>query len=516
MANNANKYLDLTGVGELWKLIKGADNKVKEDLERLINGIKATSGSSVEYDNENKWIYLKDADGNIIENSGFSASEFVKDGVLQRVDIINANAGEFIYDNAEVKEGEKFIKFTWNTDAGAGGADADKDNVSNVTYLKVSEIAPAYTGTGGIVVNNSNQITIENVDATKTTLSKDIEVKGGPLADDANDWPTEWKKDGKNIIPANASLEDILTNLFLKVINGEVSFGNVSWSPGVNPPTVTLSQTGTIEVGTKVKVTKLTNGTFNKAKRSITLTTTQGYFDGDTYSSATSAVFYSDESTATGTETISCKWNNNAIDITVNVTELTATEGTNTLAASQSGLFATVSAIPGKTVYASTNTKTKLTDPSPTKKQIASIVESQTTYTSGTLTNSKNATVTAYYPIYTNGKLGSNGVASEQTSHVADDGTKLPLMKDGTVFYVDFAPMIKNGTGYRLLVQEDKKITHAIAFNPNNGKYEIDMKNDFVKANGTVTKKSGGVDTNYVVYEAKGTQGANNIQIKID
>lgn len=514
MANNANKYLDLTGVGELWKLIKGADNKVKEDLELLIGRIKATSGSSVEYDRENKWIYLKDADGNIIENSGFSASEFVKDGVLQRVDIINANAGEFIYNNAEVKEGEKFIKFTWNTDAEAG-AD-DKDNASNVTYLKVSEIAPAYTGTGGIVVNNSNEISIEKVDATKTTLSKDIEVKGGPLADDANNWPDTWKKDGKNIIPANASLEDILTNLFLKVIDGTVSFGNVSWSPGVNPPTVTLSETGTIEVGTKVKVTKLTNGAFNKAKRSITLTTTQGYFDGDTYYSATSAVLYSAESSATGTETITCKWNNNATDITVNVTELTATEGTNTLTALQSGLFASVSAIPDKTVYASTNTKTKLTDPSPAKKQVASITETQNSYTSGTLTSSKNATVTAYYPIYTNGKTGTYAVASDQTSHVADDATKLPLMKDNTVFYVDFAPMIKNGTGYRLLVQEDKKITHAIAFNPNNGKYEIDMKNDFVKANGTVTKKSGGVDTNYVVYEAKGTQGANNIQIKID
>ena len=76
--------------------------------------------------------------------------------------------------------------------------------------------------------------------------------------------------------------------------------------------------------------------------------------------------------------------------------------------------------------------------------------------------------------------------------------------------------MIDGGTGYRLLVQKDKKITHAIAFNPNSGKYEIDMKNDFVKAAGTVTKKSGGVDTEYVVYEATGTEGANNIQIKID
>ena len=42
------------------------------------------------------------------------------------------------------------------------------------------------------------------------------------------------------------------------------------------------------------------------------------------------------------------------------------------------------------------------------------------------------------------------------------------------------------------------------------------MKNSFVKAEGTVKKLSGNVETDYVVYEAKGTEGANNIQIKID
>lgn len=516
----ANKYLDLTGVGELWKLIRGADDKVKTDLETIINGIKATSGATIARQNGD--IVLKNADGTII--SYFSESDFVKDGVLQSVEIITVKEDEsFMYDGALVKKGEKFIKFTWNTDAGAGAGDGtgdgtgDKDNVPNVTYLKVSEIAPVYTGTGGVVVNDDNQITIEKVDATKTTLSKDIEVKGGPLADDNTDWPEEWKKDGKVIIPANASLEDILTNLFLKKIDGTVSFGNVSWSPAVNKPTVTLSETDTVEVGTKVKVTKLSKGTFNEAKRSVTLTTTYGYFDGDTYYSATSVVFYSAKSSATGTETLTCKWNNEDIDIAVNETELTTVEGTNTLAAAQSGLVATVSAIPSKTVYASTNIKTKLTDPTTTKKQIASISEKESTYTSGTLTNSKNATVTAYYPIYTNGKTGTHAVASTQTSHVADDATKLPLMEDGTIFYVDFAPMIKDGgTGYRLLVQKDKKITHAMALNPNNYQYVIDMKNDFIKAAGTVTKKSGGVDTEYVVYEAKGTQGANNIQIKID
>lgn len=356
----ANKYLDLTGVGKLWELIKGADDQVKRDLGTLISDIKATSGSSIEYDTENKIIYLKDADGKAIENSGFDASVFVKDGVLKSVEIINANAGEFIYDGNEVKADEKFIKFTWNTDAGAG-AD-DDDNVSDVTYLKVSEIAPAYTGTGGVVVNSSNEISIDKVDATKTTLSKDIEVKGGPLADDTNDWPEEWKKDGKNIIPANASLEDILTNLFLKVIDGTVTFGTVAWSKSLTAPTVKLSSDGPVEVGSTVKLSSVTAGSATSDKRNITLTTTEGFFDGDTYDSSKSKVYYGASSSVTGTPVYSYDWNGTVVsEFTLNSTELRVKEGKNEIKVTQSGQTAVAAGVAAKTVYASTNTKVKLT-----------------------------------------------------------------------------------------------------------------------------------------------------------
>ena len=423
------------------------------------------------------------------------------DQVLKSSAIYTVTEADKPYAGAVV--GDKYVKFEFQ-------------NNDTPQYLPVKDLVDVYTGSASIEVSENNVISVKEVDATQTVLSKDIEVNGGPLADDANNWPDAWKKNGKNIIPSGATMEAILTNLFLKVTEGTVVFGNASWNPALNTPSVTLNSGGTIEVGSKVKVTKLAGGSFNKAKRSVTLTTTQGYFSGDTYNSATTKTFYSAESVSGGTSVLTCTWNTNPTEITVNSTELTVGEGTNTIVVKQSGVSASVTAIPEMTVYASTNTQTKLTDTTASKKQVATFKEAETGYTRSNLTATTSTSVTAYYPIYTNGKLGSNGSASSETSHVANDATKLPLVADGTIFYVDFAPMIDGGTGYRLLVQKDKKITHAIAFNPNSGKYEIDMKNDFVKAAGTVTKKSGGVDTEYVVYEATGTEGANNIQIKID
>ena len=424
------------------------------------------------------------------------------DQVLKNSSILTVTEDDKPYTGAVI--GDKYVKFEFQ-------------NNDEPQYLPVKDLVDVYTGSNSIEVSENNVISVKNVDATQTVLSKDIEVNGGPLADDANNWPDAWKKDGKNIIPSGATMEAILTNLFLKVIEGTVAFGNVSWKPAVNKPTVTLSSGGTIEVGSKVKVTQLTNGDFNEAKRSVTLTTTQGYFSGDTYNSATSKTFYSAVSTASGTETMTCTWNGEVVDITVNSTELTVEEGPNTIVATQSGLTATVSAIPEMTVYASTNTKTKLTDTTPEKKQVATLNEAQDTYTVAGLSSTNSASVTAYYPIYTNGVAGSANVPSSETSLVANDGTKLSLVGDNTAFYVKFGPMIDGGTGYRLLLKSGKKITHAMAVNIfNSNAHEIDMKNDFVKASEPVKMESGGVKIDYDVYEAKGTSGANAIEFKID
>lgn len=198
-------------------------------------------------------------------------------------------------------------------------------------------------------------------DHLKTT--EKIEIVGGPLANDIAEsnevWP--WTEDGKKIIPAGKSVQEILEAMFLKVVNGTVKWGNASWSPGVDKPSVALSTNGPVEVGSKVKVSTLSAGAYNNAKRQVTLTTTQGYFDSnDAYASDKSKTFYTAASTVSGTATLTTKWNNSEVTITTNSTELEVVEGTNTLSVSQSGQTATVDALPAMTVYASTNTKVKL------------------------------------------------------------------------------------------------------------------------------------------------------------
>ena len=356
----ANKYLDLTGVGELWKLIKAADDKVKTAITEELDKMAGTAGATIA--REDGKIVLKNAKKEII--SSFSEADFVKDGVLQGVEIITATEGAFTYDGSEVKAGEKFIKFTWNTDAGAGVE--DNDSVSNVTYLKVSEIAPAYTGTGGVVVNSSNEISIEEVDAAKTKLTEDITIAGGPLAnnviEDDDEWP--WKDEaGNKIIPSGKSMEEILTGLFLKVINGTVTFGTVAWSKSLGNPTVTLSSNGPVEVGSTVKLSSVTAGSASSGKRNITLTTTQGFYDGDTYDSSKSKTYYGASASVTGTPVYSYVWNDaDLTDFVVNSTELRIKEGKNEIKVTQSGETAVASGVPAKTVYASTNTKVKLSD----------------------------------------------------------------------------------------------------------------------------------------------------------
>lgn len=206
----ANKYLDLTGVETLWNAIKNADNSVKTELTELINSIKATSGSSFGYDSERSELFLKDSTGNEITNSRFDASAFVKDGVLDNVEIIETSEtikvtyGKDAEGKDIVWDGEnkaKFIEFTWNTDAG-------KKN----DYLKIDEIGKTYkednanSANSSITIGADNTLSVNKVTADKTKTTGSISIVGGPLA-------TELAKAFGDSIPANTSLQDILMKL---------------------------------------------------------------------------------------------------------------------------------------------------------------------------------------------------------------------------------------------------------------------------------------------------------------
>lgn len=241
---------------------------------------------------------------------------------------------------------------------------------------------------------------------SKTTmLSEPILVQGGPLADDISEnWPTGWYDNGVKQIPSGITIQEMFQQLFLKTQEGTVEFGSPTWSPAATPSVAISSQNGTVEVGSKVKITTLSKGSFNNAKRQVALTATYGYFDEDggfhkNSNGSNKYYFYSSASTAStasGKELLVCKWNGFAVVNPAVNTELTVVNGTNTIIATQSGLIATVSKIPTTTVYASTNINTKLESTDPSKKQVATFEENDEQFTKD-LNNTASASVTGSY-----------------------------------------------------------------------------------------------------------------------
>ena len=209
----------------------------------------------------------------------------------------------------------------------------------------------------------------KNADQSETTA--DIVVAGGPLADDiTTNWPSEWQKDGNKVIPAGTSIQDILQGLFLKTVNGTVTWGNKSWSPSLGKPTVTLSSDGPIEVGSTVTCKVTSNSTVSSNSRSVTCTCSQGYFnagaDGNptgSYQSGNKTV--SKDGSSTGTVSLSYTWNGEAVSNFVSEsTALKVVGGENTFVANQSGITASVDALPTTKVFAATNTKSVLANTS--------------------------------------------------------------------------------------------------------------------------------------------------------
>lgn len=369
MTKTQKSYLDQTGVEVLWNAVKGQ---------------VATKGSSITYDEAQKMIYLKDANGKILGN-GISAAPFIKDGMLTDVSIISSSAENPItYEDVVYNDGTKFIAFTWNTDAGI-----------STDYLKVDEIGKIYSGAEGeIAISSENVISVENIDATKTTLGSDIQIAGGPLANDIAEsgevWPDDWKDaSGNKIIPSGKSMEEILTALFLKVVNGTVAWQTVSWNPTLAEPTAKLSGDSTVEVGTTLTATTATNSTVSGNTRSAVCKTTQGYFDtvDGSWNSGNKSI--SEKGTTSGTASITWTWNGTT---TTDTSLVVTIDGTNTLTVSQSGVTASVDALPETTVYASTNTKAVLSSVSATL--------SDTKPADKTLTSSKSDTVTGAYKAF--------------------------------------------------------------------------------------------------------------------
>ena len=332
-----------------------ADKKAGANAE-LIGGLATRIGTlegishaaNVVYDEETKYINIVDKDGNVI-GDGFDASPFIVDGMLDSV----------AFEEVDGVKTNNLI-FTFNTAAG-------KNNIP-VDFTKYVDI---YQGDGSSIELNPSTKTfsVKEVDASQTKLSTSIEVNGGPLADDSNDnWP--WTVDGKKVIPAGKTMEEILTSLFLKVTNGTVTKESITWKPSLSKPTVSITQSGTVEVGTKLTATANTTNTVSSNSRTCKFTCKPGYFlstGTDDNGDLVFGSFVGDNITVTansvdpaydGTPSIKTYWNNAEVVNVNGTTEYTVSiVGDNTFRVDQSGVTAYAGAFDDITVYGSTNTK---------------------------------------------------------------------------------------------------------------------------------------------------------------
>lgn len=238
-----SKYLDSSGVQQLWKAVTNADNAVKT----IINGLELS------YDPETRLITLTGNNGAL--NTSFDASDFVKDGMLERVEIVTAQSvGGITYvDGMYYDDDTKFMKFTWNT---AVDSDPEAEGVQvKVNYLKVDDIAPTYTSDGNIGITESNVLYVEKIPTEKTKVSADIPVAGGPLADLLN-------AAGITSISKDTDMQALLFQLLCKEMwptLDDIRFNEGSISCSMSQPAFTLeSEDGTVEVGTLVNVGEAT------------------------------------------------------------------------------------------------------------------------------------------------------------------------------------------------------------------------------------------------------------------
>ena len=254
--------------------------------------------------------------------------------------------------------------------------------------------------------------------------NKDIVVKGGPLDDDTTDsWPEDWTtKDGKRIIPANTSLQQILTYLFNATIPGVVG-GSAGWvkTPAIGAPAASITynnqygSTGTatsdvsLPLGSQITFSYTANSTISNKDQKVSVyayytqngvNKPSGYFldsaETITLIDQTTNV-YTEIVTATtsGTSVATATFNSSAI-----------TSGAQTYVTSTSSLQYNVSNtgisvnpvnFDEHTFYAANNNGEKLTDAS--KNQVYTISGTQG-ITATTPSSNKTFKVTGYKPTF--------------------------------------------------------------------------------------------------------------------
>lgn len=379
------------------------------------------------------------------------------------------------------------------------------DGNTGTEKINVSTLVDVYNPGEGIDVSDNNDISIdvdwlngrvsELTGATSTTTTN-IQIAGGPLADNVIDsaddiWPDDWMENGNKIIPSGKTLQEILTTLFLKEIDGTVTWGTPTWNPTISKPTITFNETAPIEVGNTISFPDVTAGAVNAERRTAICKCTQGYFTSEDGVYASGDFTLGTTAFIDGESEFNYSWNYSSC---TKDSDLQIIEGNNVFEVTQSGQTATCTALPPVTIYASTNTKKILKDVK------ATLSDKKPADISLTSNNSRN--ITGKYKYFLG--YSDNTDASQFDSNSIRQLTVKTdwITPNDTTTIIDINnPITSNG----------KSIVIACP-----AKYELATISNGVGANilpsftsqGTVQVQTGSILTDYTVYVYPITNGA--------
>ena len=360
------------------------------------------------------------------------------------------------------------------------------------TYDTLKEIADYIASDKDHAKSVLSQLsTLDKKIETKVKTSEIIQVAGGPLANDILDtdyWPNDWyetpgDKTTVRIIPANTSFDDIIRTLFLRELEGTAKWNAPSWSPSVGQPSVNLSSSGSLEAGTKIKITKTTAGTVSSNTRSATCTASYGYFLADVNDNPTGS--HNTNTTLTLSEggesdnkvSYTYTWNGNSVNAG---DDMQVKDNSNTLKVSQSGPTVSVDALPTTKVFASTNTKRPMTNVHDTL--------TDTKPANKTLSNSRDYTVTGVRYAFT-GAVASGFVANSanvrkltQNGYSKSALTKMTASEGNTQIIIAFPKTwgslseVKDNNALGAVITDKFKLTDNVKVEGANGFTAIDYK----------------------------------------
>ena len=358
-------------------------------------------------------------------------------------------------------------------------------------------------------VEGSKKLAVREIKTNDTVLQKDIKVAGLTSVLGAGNYSNN------DVIPAGTDIYTILQNILCKELYPTPSNTAGSITASLGAPTVTLDTSGTVEVGTLVRMTAAAvgNSTVSTVKPQVNgLTYGWSATDDDvvendgtsiskTWSTAvTSGSGYSMSATLTGfnADTVT---NKKTVPASVNTQAMAATtlgciaEGTNKIKVTATGASFTGSVDGINSVFIGSNLGN--TDAGKKTTAIAAISNKE----SNTPSNSKEVSITGVYKYFL-GYSANTTYDQFNSASVRALTTKTGnITKDGTTTIVNATAISSNGTSIVIACPKKYKLATI-----NNG-VGANILGNF-SSSGTVSVATGSINTEYTVYVYPITNGA--------